>query len=570
MDADAVARTGELAARLEFDLTAGARLPLPGLLRRDEPAIAELARVCNRAFEARYGRRQRPQAPRPGSPRRGARADRRARARRLLPAPLGGARARRASRAGGARPRLAAALAAAGPRARQLGRLARLLPDRPLARRPRRGRPLARALPQPRARLGARHRPRLPARHPREADRRAHRALRPRARRARRELLDLPLPRRDPRPRQGARPPVRRARAARARHRGEPEARRGGDRRSSPTASEAPLAPLARARACSRARSPACRATSPSTRAGWSSRPARSIELVPVQPAAMEGRQICQWDKDSCADAGFLKIDLLGLGMLSAVEDCVDQIARLHGETIDLSRIPLDDPDGLRGDPARRHRRRLPDREPRADAEPAAHAPRESRRPDRPGRARPAGADPGQGRPSVHRAPPAPARGSGVRPAGRPSAPRRAAPRDARRRRLPGPGARGGDRARRVQRGGGGRAAARDEPQAERGGDRGVPRRASSRVRVGKGVEREHGARDLRQARRLLGLRLPEVARGRVRAARLPVGLAAAPLSGRVPLRAAERAADGLLPAGEPRPRRAAARGGGAPAARQP
>jgi error-prone DNA polymerase len=73
-----------------------------------------------------------------------------------------------------------------------------------------------------------------------------------------------------------------------------------------------------------------------------SSRPL--VELVPVLPAAMAGRQICQWDKDSCADAGFLKIDLLGLGMLSAVEDCVDRIARLRGEPIDLSRIPLDDP----------------------------------------------------------------------------------------------------------------------------------------------------------------------------------------------------------------------------------
>ena len=67
------------------------------------------------------------------------------------------------------------------------------------------------------------------------------------------------------------------------------------------------------------------------------------IELVPVQPAAMAGRQLCQWDKDSCADAGFLKIDLLGLGMLSAVEDCVEQIARAHDEIIDLSRIPFDD-----------------------------------------------------------------------------------------------------------------------------------------------------------------------------------------------------------------------------------
>ncbi len=44
------------------------------------------------------------------------------------------------------------------------------------------------------------------------------------------------------------------------------------------------------------------------------------IDCCPIVPAAMEGRQIVQWDKDSCSDAGFLKIDLLGLGMLSAVE----------------------------------------------------------------------------------------------------------------------------------------------------------------------------------------------------------------------------------------------------------
>jgi error-prone DNA polymerase len=67
------------------------------------------------------------------------------------------------------------------------------------------------------------------------------------------------------------------------------------------------------------------------------------IEICPVQPAAMEGRQLVQWDKDSCADAGFLKIDLLGLGMLSAVERCVDEIARSREERIDLSRVPLDD-----------------------------------------------------------------------------------------------------------------------------------------------------------------------------------------------------------------------------------
>jgi error-prone DNA polymerase len=68
------------------------------------------------------------------------------------------------------------------------------------------------------------------------------------------------------------------------------------------------------------------------------------IDCCPVVPAAMEGRQMVQWDKDSCADAGFLKIDLLGLGMLSAVERCVEEVARVRGERIDLSRIPFDDP----------------------------------------------------------------------------------------------------------------------------------------------------------------------------------------------------------------------------------
>jgi error-prone DNA polymerase len=68
------------------------------------------------------------------------------------------------------------------------------------------------------------------------------------------------------------------------------------------------------------------------------------LDCCPIVPAAMEGRQIVQWDKDSCSDAGFLKIDLLGLGMLSAVERAVELIARTRGEPIDLSRIPYDDP----------------------------------------------------------------------------------------------------------------------------------------------------------------------------------------------------------------------------------
>jgi error-prone DNA polymerase len=69
------------------------------------------------------------------------------------------------------------------------------------------------------------------------------------------------------------------------------------------------------------------------------------IDCCPAVPAAMAGRQMIQWDKDSSGDAGFLKIDLLGLGMLSAVERCVEEIARTRNERIDLSRIPYDDPE---------------------------------------------------------------------------------------------------------------------------------------------------------------------------------------------------------------------------------
>ena len=72
-----------------------------------------------------------------------------------------------------------------------------------------------------------------------------------------------------------------------------------------------------------------------------SSRPL--VEIVPLEPAAWEGRVLCQWDKDSCEDAGFIKIDFLALGMLSAVEDCVDLIADRQGTAPDLSRIDYQD-----------------------------------------------------------------------------------------------------------------------------------------------------------------------------------------------------------------------------------
>src|SRR2546429_442617 len=73
-----------------------------------------------------------------------------------------------------------------------------------------------------------------------------------------------------------------------------------------------------------------------------SSRPL--IELVPLERAAMEDRVVCQWDKDSCDDARFIKIDFLALGMLSLVEDCAELIARRTGTAPDLSRIDFEDP----------------------------------------------------------------------------------------------------------------------------------------------------------------------------------------------------------------------------------
>ncbi len=72
-----------------------------------------------------------------------------------------------------------------------------------------------------------------------------------------------------------------------------------------------------------------------------SSRPL--VEIVPVQPASMEGRFICQWDKDSCDDAHFAKIDFLALGMLSLVEECLDMIGRNRGVKVDLTSLDYDD-----------------------------------------------------------------------------------------------------------------------------------------------------------------------------------------------------------------------------------
>ena len=67
-------------------------------------------------------------------------------------------------------------------------------------------------------------------------------------------------------------------------------------------------------------------------------------DIVPLENARMPGRVVVQWDKDDCADLGIIKVDLLGLGMMAALEESI-QIIRSHGGKIDLAHLPPDDPE---------------------------------------------------------------------------------------------------------------------------------------------------------------------------------------------------------------------------------
>jgi error-prone DNA polymerase len=66
--------------------------------------------------------------------------------------------------------------------------------------------------------------------------------------------------------------------------------------------------------------------------------------VVPLEPAAMPGRVVVQWDKEDCADLGIIKVDLLGLGMLAALEESIQIIRDDYGEEVDLAHLPPDDP----------------------------------------------------------------------------------------------------------------------------------------------------------------------------------------------------------------------------------
>ncbi len=69
----------------------------------------------------------------------------------------------------------------------------------------------------------------------------------------------------------------------------------------------------------------------------------RLDEVVPLEPASMPGRVIVQWDKEDCADLGIIKVDLLGLGMMSALQDAL-ALLRGTGVEVDLAHLPPDDP----------------------------------------------------------------------------------------------------------------------------------------------------------------------------------------------------------------------------------
>src|SRR5436309_2733832 len=64
--------------------------------------------------------------------------------------------------------------------------------------------------------------------------------------------------------------------------------------------------------------------------------------FVPLENASMPGRVVAQWDKDDCEDLGIVKVDLLGLGMMSVMQDALE-LCHERGRPLDLAHIPKDD-----------------------------------------------------------------------------------------------------------------------------------------------------------------------------------------------------------------------------------
>lgn len=65
--------------------------------------------------------------------------------------------------------------------------------------------------------------------------------------------------------------------------------------------------------------------------------------VVPIEPASMEDRTVIQWEKDDLDPVGLVKIDLLGLGMLTVIQDCLAYIRRTRGVSLDLGQLDCAD-----------------------------------------------------------------------------------------------------------------------------------------------------------------------------------------------------------------------------------
>jgi error-prone DNA polymerase len=65
--------------------------------------------------------------------------------------------------------------------------------------------------------------------------------------------------------------------------------------------------------------------------------------VVPLERASMPGRTVVQWDKEDCSDLGIIKVDLLGLGMMAVLQDCLELIPKHYGDKVDLAQLPEDD-----------------------------------------------------------------------------------------------------------------------------------------------------------------------------------------------------------------------------------
>jgi error-prone DNA polymerase len=66
--------------------------------------------------------------------------------------------------------------------------------------------------------------------------------------------------------------------------------------------------------------------------------------IVPIERASMPGRTVVQWDKEDCSDMGLIKVDLLGLGMMAVMKDCLELIPQHYGKVEDLAQLPENDP----------------------------------------------------------------------------------------------------------------------------------------------------------------------------------------------------------------------------------